>query len=67
MSSRKQRIKAEAATLWRELYDEAPPASAEGSDILDMMLSRLPPASYDKLNSPYLRRSNLSWPKRSSR
>jgi hypothetical protein len=67
MSSRKQRIKAEAATLWRKLYDEAPPASAEGSDILDMMLSRLPPASYDQLNSPYLRRSNLSWPKRSSR
>lgn len=67
MSSRKQRIKTEAATLWRELYDEAPPASADGSEMLEMMLSRLPPASYDQLNSPHLRRANMSWPKRGGR
>ena len=67
MSSRKQRIKAEAASLWRELYDETPPASAEGTDMLEIMLERLPPASYDRLSSPYLRQSALSWPKRGSR
>ena len=67
MSNRKQRIKAEANILWRELYDEAPPAGADGSEMLDMMLRRLPPASYDRLNSPFLRSSTLSWPKRSSR
>jgi hypothetical protein len=67
MSGRKQRIKAEAGSLWRELYDETPPAGADGSEMLDMMLRRLPPTSYDRLNSPYLRRSSLSWPKRSSR
>jgi hypothetical protein len=65
MSSRKQRIQAEANTLWRELYDEAPPQGADGSEMLDMMLRRLPAASYERLNSPYLRASSMSWPKRS--
>lgn len=67
MNGRKQRIKAEASSLWRELYDEAPPAGADGSEMLDIMLRRLPATSYDRLNSPHLRRSNLSWPKRSGR
>ena len=67
MSSRKKRIETEAADLWRELYDEPPPASADGSEMLDLMLQRLPPSSYDRLNSPYLRRSNLSRPKSSNR
>lgn len=64
MSSRKQRVEAEAVALWRELYDEAPP-DLDGHDMLDMMLKRLPPASYDRLNSPHLHRSGVSWPKRS--
>lgn len=67
MNNRKQRVKAEATALWRELYDEAPPVNADGDEMLDMMLDRLPPASYDRLNSPHLRRSTLSWPKRSGR
>lgn len=69
MSSRKQRVKAEAAALWRELCSESPPACAEGADMLDMMLERLPPpAAYERLNSPYLQqRSGVSWPKRGAR
>jgi hypothetical protein len=67
MSSRKQRVEAEASALWRELYDEPAPASVGGADMLDMMLKRLPAASYERLNSPYLRRSAVSWPKRSGR
>jgi hypothetical protein len=63
MSARKMRIKTEASALWRELYDETPPAMDAG-EMLDQMLSRLPPASYDRLNSPHLRRSAMSWPKR---
>ena len=58
--SRDKRIKAEATALWRELYDEPPPASAEGGEILDLMLSRLPDLDYDRMNSPFLRRSKLS-------
>jgi hypothetical protein len=62
MSSRKQRVEAEAAALWRELYDETPP-DLDGADMLEILLERLPPASYDRLNSPHLRRAGISWPK----
>ena len=66
MSSRKQRIDAEAAALWRELYDEAPPR-ADGGEMLDLMLNQLPAVSYERINSPYMRASAMSWPKRSGR
>jgi hypothetical protein len=59
MSSREERIQAEAAALWRELYNEPPPAG----DVLEVMLRRLPDVSYERINSPYLRPSGLSWPK----
>lgn len=64
MSTREQRIEAEAAALWRELYDEPPPAHSDGGEMLDLMLRRLPAAKYDRLSSPFLRRSALAWPKR---
>jgi hypothetical protein len=64
MSARKKRIESEAAALWRELYHEAPPAMDAG-EMLEQMLSRLPTASYERLNSPFMRRSAMSWPKRS--
>lgn len=66
MSTRKKRIESETAALWRELYKETPPAMDAG-EMLEQMLSRLPTPSYDRLNSPYLRRSAVSWPKRSAR
>jgi hypothetical protein len=62
MSSRKQRIDAEAAALWRELYDEAPPR-ADGGEMLDLMLNRLPAVSYERINSPFMRLSAMSWPR----
>jgi hypothetical protein len=58
MDSRKAKIQAEARALWRELYDEPPPA--DGGQMLDLMLSRLPEVGYERLNSPHLRRSRLS-------
>ncbi|CAN7500345.1 hypothetical protein LJR225_003538 [Phenylobacterium sp. LjRoot225] len=66
MSTRKKRIESEAAALWRQLYHEPPP-TLDASEMLDQMLSRLPTPSYDRLNSPFLRRSDMSWPKRSAR
>jgi len=63
MSARQKRIKAEADALWRELYAEPAPASADGGEILDLMLHRLPPIDYDRLSSPHLRRSALAYPK----
>ena len=64
MSARQQRIDAEAEALWRELYDEAPPADADGSEVLDAMLRRLPAVDYEQLSSPHLRRNSLTFPKR---
>jgi len=63
MSNREERIQSEASALWRELYGEAPPAGAQGSDMLDLMLSRLPEAGYDRLKSPFLRPAGMAWPK----
>jgi len=67
MSTRAARIEAEAVALWRELYGEAPPAEADAGEMLDIMLRRMPAISYDRLNSPHMHRSAVSWPKRSSR
>ena len=67
MSSRKQRIEAEAKALWTELYDEPPPARADGGEMLELMLSRLPDVSYERISSPFLRQSQMSWPKRRGR
>jgi hypothetical protein len=64
MTNREERIEAEAAALWRELYDEPPPSPAREGDMLDLMLRRLPPVGYDRLASPYLRRAALTFPKR---
>ena len=66
MRARDKAITAEAAALWRELYHEEPPARTHGAALLDLMLKRLPPTAYDRLNSPHLRRGALSWPKRSA-
>jgi hypothetical protein len=64
MSAREERIEAEAAALWRELYREPAPATADGREMLEEMLRRLPPAEYERLASPHLRRGGLSFPKR---
>ena len=67
MPARDQRIKAEAAALWRELYHEEPPERVGGAKLLEIMLGRLPPAGrYDRLKSPHLRSAAMSWPKRSA-
>ena len=62
--TRERRIRTEAQALWRELYGEPAPACAGGGEILDLMLSRLPEVSYNRLRSPFLRPSLISGPKR---
>jgi len=66
MSTRAARIEAEAAALWRELYGDSPPAEADAAEMLDIMLQRMPAITYDRLSSPHMHRSAVSWPKRSS-
>jgi hypothetical protein len=62
MDSRDKRIDSEAAALWQALYGE-PPAGRSGDDMLQLALQRLPDVSYQRLSSPYLRRTEMSWPK----
>jgi hypothetical protein len=62
--SREKRIEAEAQALWRELYDEPAPALADGGEMLELMLTRLPDVSYDRMASPFLRRSVIAGPRR---
>lgn len=63
MPGRDDKIYEEAAALWRQLYGEPPPAVADGTVILDLILSDQPPTEYDRLATPHLRRSNITFPK----
>ncbi|HEY0647000.1 hypothetical protein [Phenylobacterium sp.] len=63
MPGRDERIYDEAAALWRQLYGEPPPAAADGSVILDLILDHLPGAEYERLATPHLRRSNITFPR----
>ena len=62
MPGRDQKIYDEAAALWRQLYDRPPPAT-DGRVILDLILDDLPTGQYDRLATPYLRRSNVTFPR----
>lgn len=60
---REDRIYEEAAALWRQLYGEPPPREAGGTDILGMIVGGLPDADYNRLQTPHLRPSNITFPK----
>ena len=62
MESRDERIYEEAAALWRELFHEPPPARTDPRVILDMIVSSIGEASYERLRSPYLRPSTIVGP-----
>jgi hypothetical protein len=62
---RDERIYDEAAALWRGLYGEPPPSEADGAMILDLIVSGLPEADYNRLASPFLRPTNIAFPKAS--
>ena len=64
MSGRDDRIYQEACALWRELYDDAPPTGADGATILDMITGKLPQSRYDRITSPYMRPTTISYPKK---
>lgn len=52
---RDERIQEEAAALWRELFGEPPPISADGAMMLDVITKSLPEMGYRRLRSPHLR------------
>lgn len=62
MASREQRIYEEAAALWREVFNEPPPARTNGSAMLEIITRRLGDVTYDRLRSPHLRPSTIAGP-----
>jgi hypothetical protein len=60
---REDRIYEEAVALWRRLYGDAPPREAAGSEILGMIVGGLPDADYNRIQTPHLRPSNITFPK----
>jgi hypothetical protein len=63
MPGRDDKIYEEAAALWRQLYGEPPPQVSDGAVILDLILNDQAPGEYDRLATPHLRRSNITFPK----
>lgn len=64
MPGRDDKIREEAAALWQALHGEPPPADADPATVLDQLLGGLPDAPYERLATPYLRPSEIVFPKR---
>jgi hypothetical protein len=63
MKTRDEKISAEAAALWRELFGAAPPADADGVSLLGLITGKLPDVRYDRMRSPFLRPSLITRPR----
>jgi len=60
---REDRIYEEAAALWRQLYGEPPPMEMDGKQMLGMIVGGLADADYNRIQTPHLRPSNITFPK----
>jgi hypothetical protein len=60
---RETRIYREAAALWRQLYGGPPPQGANASTLLELIMTRLPETSYQRLTTPHLRPASIAMPK----
>ncbi len=62
MPSREQLIDDEARRLWRALRHDAPPTDLHGSALLEAVITAAPAPDYDRLQSQFLRDSQISRP-----
>lgn len=60
---REDRIYEEAVALWRQLYNEPPPSDAGGAELLGLIVGGLADADYNRIQTPHLRPSNITFPK----
>lgn len=67
MNGRDDKVYQEASALWRLVHGEPPPADADATLVLDLLLGGLPETPYERLASPDLRRGDITFPKYSSR
>lgn len=63
MNGRDDMIYEEACALWRALYNEAPPADADGGMLLEAISRGGPVMDYDRLHSVHLRAANITRPR----
>jgi len=63
MCGRDIKIRSEAAALWAQLHGEPAPEGADGARLLEQILGGLPETTYERLANPYLRPSNIAFPK----
>jgi hypothetical protein len=64
MTTRDEKVAAEAAALWREVFGVAPPAKTDGAAMLATITGGLPELRYERMRSPYLRPSLITQPRR---
>jgi hypothetical protein len=60
---REERIKAEAAALWKALYGEPPPLMTDGATMLAVALRSLPEQRYERLRAEQLRPTDVVLPR----
>jgi hypothetical protein len=60
---RDERIYEEAVALWRQLYGEPPPHVAGGAELLGLIVGGLADADYNRIQTPHLRPTNITFPK----
>ena len=62
MESRERALEVEARDLWRTLRQDPPPQGMSGAEMLALLVQSSPAPGYDRLQSPFLRASQISLP-----
>ena len=62
MESRERALEVEARDLWRTIRQDAPPVGLSGAELLALLIESSPAPTYDRLQSPFLRASQISRP-----
>ena len=60
--TRDEKVAAEAAALWREVFGGKPPPK-DASSMLEVLTAALPDVRYDRIRSPFLRPALISRPR----
>ncbi len=62
MESRERALEVEARDLWQAIRQDAPPEDMSGAEMLVLLIESSPAPTYDRLQSPFLRSSQISRP-----